>query len=156
MKCIIRLFLCRFDALLRDLETYFSEAIKIPPSVPLISTTLPSPGSAQNIPKRSYSRDSDDESSVNNEDLTRRSSAAARMTDGSKEIEMRASVSKPNLTSRKFLPSFVNGKQLTTRLAYVSMSVIRYSHKHVLTFAFLLYRLYWMIYWFVMTVQSSS
>jgi hypothetical protein len=114
------LFSYRFDVVLRDLEMYFAEAIKIPPSGPLTTVSLSNQNTFPTRPKRAYSRDSDDESSVNADDLTRRSSAAHRMTDGSKEIEMRGSVSKPKLTNRKMLPAYVNGKQLTARLAYVS------------------------------------
>lgn len=106
--------------MLRDLETYFAEAIKIPPATPLSASSLSNQPTAPTRPQRSYSHDSDDESSVNADDLTRRSSAAVRMTEGTKEIEMRVSTTKPNLASRKMLPAYLNGKQLTSRLAYVS------------------------------------
>ena len=103
--------------MLRDLENYFSEAIKIPPVGFLSSGALAKQQGPHGAVKRSYSHDSDDETSVNADDLTRRSSAASTM---GKEIELRPSVSKPNLAGRKMAPAYLNGKQLTARLAYVS------------------------------------
>lgn len=112
----------RFDILLRDLENYFSEAIKVPPTPIITANSLARQQGLHGTPKRSYSHDSDDETSVNADDLARRSSAAAHVAENVKEIELRPSLSRPNLAGRKSSSAYLNGKQLTARLAYVSLT----------------------------------